>query len=180
MAKRPSLFAALAQHAPSEPDPLLPAIAARKTVRPLSREGKRVLSIYLPPEAWKQLRMLSLDLEISTWRGGDQSLVREAPVQPHRLTADMSACLCVHMPTWSGGPPRRLEPAPRCPALTTHKAYLIFSSLFDIVSPSALSAWPRNWNPCVESIRPTSKELPMSLGTDEPSRKVSHVYPLLP
>jgi hypothetical protein len=28
--------------------------------RPPSREGKRVLSVYLRPEAWKQLRMLAI------------------------------------------------------------------------------------------------------------------------
>ncbi len=67
MAKRPSLFAAAtAQSTSLEPEPPLPEVEAKKSVRPPSREGKRVLSIYLPPEAWKQLRMLSLNLETST------------------------------------------------------------------------------------------------------------------
>jgi hypothetical protein len=78
-AKRPSLFAAAV--AP-EPKP-----AAR---RPPNREGKRVLSIYLKSEAWKQLRMLALEKDEPTQglgRGGDQPVVREAPAQPHRLKA---------------------------------------------------------------------------------------------
>jgi hypothetical protein len=64
MSKRPSLFGpAVAPAAPPEPvvEPE-PRPAGR---RPPSREGKRVLSIYLPPEAWKQLRLLSLNLETS-------------------------------------------------------------------------------------------------------------------
>jgi hypothetical protein len=75
MAKRPSLFAAAAaQPAPLEPELPLPGVEPKKTVRPSSREGKRVLSIYLPPEAWKQLRMLSLDLEISTQALGEEAI----------------------------------------------------------------------------------------------------------
>jgi hypothetical protein len=52
----------------------MPAVEEKKTVRPPSREGKRVLSIYLRPEAWKQLRMLSLDLEISTQALGEEAI----------------------------------------------------------------------------------------------------------
>jgi hypothetical protein len=74
MARRPSLFAAAAPPAPAESEPPLPAIETKKTVRPPSREGKRVLSIYLPPEAWKQLRLLSLDLEISTQALGEEAI----------------------------------------------------------------------------------------------------------
>lgn len=74
MAKRPSLFAVATQPTPSEPEPPLPAVEATKIARPPSREGKRVLSIYLPPEAWKQLRMLSLDLEISTQALGEEAV----------------------------------------------------------------------------------------------------------
>jgi hypothetical protein len=75
MAKRPSLFAAAtAQSAPPEPESPQPAVEARKSIRPPSREGKRVLSIYLPPEAWKQLRMLSLDLETSTQALGEEAI----------------------------------------------------------------------------------------------------------
>ena len=45
------IAAATAQHASLEPEPSLPEVEAKKSVRPPSREGKRVLSIYLPPEA---------------------------------------------------------------------------------------------------------------------------------
>ena len=84
MAKRPSLFAnATAQSAP-EPEQSLPQeIEARKPVRPPSREGKRVLSIYLPPEAWKQLRMLSLNLETSTQVLGEEAI--NLLFEKHRL-----------------------------------------------------------------------------------------------
>jgi hypothetical protein len=80
MTKRPSLFAATAQPTPSEPERPLPA---RKPIRPPSREGKRVLSIYLPPEAWKQLRMLSLDLETSTQALGEEAI--NLLFEKHRL-----------------------------------------------------------------------------------------------
>ncbi len=79
--KRPSLFAAAtAEAAPLEPEPPLPA---KKSVRPPSREGKRVLSIYLPPEAWKQLRMLSLNLETSTQALGEEAI--NLLFEKHRL-----------------------------------------------------------------------------------------------
>lgn len=42
--------------------------------RPPSREGKRVLSIYLKPEAWKQLRMLSVNLESPTQALGEEAI----------------------------------------------------------------------------------------------------------
>ncbi len=76
MAKRPSLFAnAATQPAPSEPEQPPPQVAAKKpTARPPSREGKRVLSIYLPPEAWKQLRLLSLNTETSTQALGEEAI----------------------------------------------------------------------------------------------------------
>jgi hypothetical protein len=78
MAKRPSLFAAAtAQSTPEQP------ITAKKPVRPPSREGKRVLSIYLPPEAWKQLRMLSLNLETSTQALGEEAI--NLLFEKHRL-----------------------------------------------------------------------------------------------
>ncbi len=75
MAKRPSLFAsATAQPAPSEPERPLPPVETKKPVRPPSREGKRVLSIYLSPEAWKQLRLLSLNLETPTQALGEEAI----------------------------------------------------------------------------------------------------------
>jgi hypothetical protein len=84
MAKRPSLFAAAAAHlTPSEPERPLPAVETRKSIRPPSREGKRVLSIYLPPEAWRQLRMLSLDLETSTQALGEEAI--NLLFEKHRL-----------------------------------------------------------------------------------------------
>ena len=85
MAKRPSLFAAAtAQPASPEPEePSLIEIEAKKSVRPPSREGKRVLSIYLPPEAWKQLRMLSLNLETSTQALGEEAI--NLLFEKHRL-----------------------------------------------------------------------------------------------
>jgi len=84
MAKRPSLFAAAtAQHASLELEPSLPEVEAKKSVRPPSREGKRVLSIYLPPEAWKQLRLLSLNLETSTQALGEEAI--NLLFEKHRL-----------------------------------------------------------------------------------------------
>ena len=81
MAKRPSLFAAAtAQPTPEQP---LPEVGAKKSVRPLSREGKRVLSIYLPPETWKQLRLLSLNLETSTQALGEEAI--NLLFEKHRL-----------------------------------------------------------------------------------------------
>ena len=81
MTKRPSLFAAAA--AQPEPERPAPEIEAKKSARPPSREGKRVLSIYLPPEAWKQLRMLSLDRETSTQALGEEAI--NLLFEKHRL-----------------------------------------------------------------------------------------------
>jgi hypothetical protein len=79
MAKRPSLFAAAtAQSTPEQPE-----VEAKKSIRPPSREGKRVLSIYLPPEAWKQLRLLSLNLETSTQALGEEAI--NLLFEKHRL-----------------------------------------------------------------------------------------------
>ena len=44
------------------------------TRRPPSREGKRVLSIYLDPLAWKQLRQLALDTDTSTQALGEEAV----------------------------------------------------------------------------------------------------------
>ncbi len=92
MTKRPSLFAAKTTHAAAvdaeQPEPL-PEIAATKKpsaktkARPPSREGKRVLSVYLTPEAWKQLRMLSLNLESSTQSLGEEAV--NLLFEKHRL-----------------------------------------------------------------------------------------------
>lgn len=48
-----------------------PSISSR---RPPSREGKRVLSVYLDPLAWKQLRQLALDTETSTQALGEEAV----------------------------------------------------------------------------------------------------------
>jgi len=42
-----------------------------------------VLSIYLPPEAWKQLRLLSLKLETSTQTLGEEAI--NLLFEKHRL-----------------------------------------------------------------------------------------------
>jgi hypothetical protein len=84
MAKRPSLFAAAtAQPGSVEPETPPPEVETKKTVRPPSREGKRVLSIYLPPEAWKQLRLLSLNLETSAQTLGEEAI--NLLFEKHRL-----------------------------------------------------------------------------------------------
>jgi len=92
MTKRPSLFTAkAAQPAPVEveqPEPITEIVATKKPsgkskARPASREGKRVLSVYLTPEAWKQLRMLSLNLESSTQSLGEEAI--NLLFEKHRL-----------------------------------------------------------------------------------------------
>ena len=42
--------------------------------RPPSRAGKRVLSIYLDPLAWKQLRQLALDMDTTTQALGEEAI----------------------------------------------------------------------------------------------------------
>jgi hypothetical protein len=83
MAKRPSLFA------PSKPQEMLvpPSVdmvvsapnggttpPRTPTARPPSRAGKRVLSIYLDPLAWKQLRQLALQEETTTQALGEEAV----------------------------------------------------------------------------------------------------------
>jgi hypothetical protein len=81
MSKRPSLFAPKPDHATAAdeaadteaPSPSAsPLDAAAK--RPPSRAGKRVLSVYLDPLAWKQLRQLALDTETSTQALGEEAV----------------------------------------------------------------------------------------------------------
>ncbi len=80
MTKRPSLFASQAskpdatEAEPAEAAPVSLPPAPRAKTRPPSREGKRVLSVYLKPEAWKQLRMLSLNLESPTQALGEEAI----------------------------------------------------------------------------------------------------------
>jgi Antitoxin-like ribbon-helix-helix len=79
--KKPSLFA------PAMPVAVVPEASESESViatrRPPSREGKRVLSIYLKPEAWKQLRMLAVNLETSTQDLGEEAL--NLLFEAHRL-----------------------------------------------------------------------------------------------
>jgi len=77
MPKRPSLFAEkkpvadqLASAAVPEATTSTEGIA---TKRPPSRVGKRVVSTYLDPIAWRQLRELALDLETSTQALGEEA-----------------------------------------------------------------------------------------------------------
>ena len=77
--KKPSLFA------PAMPvvttQELTEAEAVIASRRPPSR--KRALTVYLPPEAWKQLRMLAVNLETSTQDLGEQAI--NMPFEHHRL-----------------------------------------------------------------------------------------------
>ena len=85
MTKRPSLFAATAAHSPPSEavQPSSEGETRKPSARPPSREGKRVLSIYLKPEAWKQLRLLSLNLESSTQTLGEDAI--NLLFEKHRL-----------------------------------------------------------------------------------------------
>jgi hypothetical protein len=58
-------------------------VETKKTVRSPSREGKRVLSIYLSPEAWRQLRLLSLNSETSAQTLGEEAI--NLLFEKHRL-----------------------------------------------------------------------------------------------
>lgn len=79
MSKRPSLFAAPPERRvePSETvtsQTVEASAASMTTQRPPSRAGKRVLSIYLDPLAWKQLRQLALDADTSTQALGEEAV----------------------------------------------------------------------------------------------------------
>ena len=81
MSKRPSLFGPARPARVADEDagglPDTPALAGPVRVvtrRPPSREGKRVLSLYLDPLAWKQLRQLALDTETSTQALGEEAV----------------------------------------------------------------------------------------------------------
>ena len=45
-----------------------------RSARPPSRAGKRVLSVYLDPLAWKQLRQLALQEETTTQALGEEAI----------------------------------------------------------------------------------------------------------
>jgi hypothetical protein len=77
MPKRPSLFAPRPASDSHTEDAAAKAVTAESrlvTTRPPSRVGKRVLSIYLNPIAWRQLRELALDLETSTQALGEEAV----------------------------------------------------------------------------------------------------------
>lgn len=80
MSKRPSLFTPkpVRVTGPERADEAAaPGVAEKvrpSTRRPPSREGKRVLSIYLDPLAWKQLRQLALDADTSTQALGEEAV----------------------------------------------------------------------------------------------------------
>jgi Antitoxin-like ribbon-helix-helix len=77
MPKRPSLFAPKPA-SDSRTEDTAPDLAMAESrpvaARPPSRVGKRVLSIYLNPVAWRQLRELALDLETSTQALGEEAV----------------------------------------------------------------------------------------------------------
>lgn len=83
MPKRPSLFAVKSAEAADEPPVSVSVPQGQQTVRPPSRVGKRVLSIYLDPLAWKQIRQLALDSETSTQALGEEAI--NLLFEKHRL-----------------------------------------------------------------------------------------------
>jgi hypothetical protein len=78
MSKRPSLFAVKSTAAPaSTQEPAMATTgeeAATPSKRPPSRHGKRVLTIYLDPLAWKQLRLLALENNTTTQALGEEAI----------------------------------------------------------------------------------------------------------
>ena len=87
MPKRPSLFAPTKAGGETVVEDMAPAAEARSTsgssTRPPSRAGKRVLSIYLDPLAWKQLRQLALDTDTTTQALGEEAI--NLLFEKHRL-----------------------------------------------------------------------------------------------
>jgi hypothetical protein len=77
MSKRPSLFQPKA-HAVAEageaPHLIGDDCSQSVSTRPPSRAGKRVLSLYLDPLAWKQLRQLALDTDTTTQALGEEAV----------------------------------------------------------------------------------------------------------
>lgn len=76
MPKRPSLFAVNSAEVAEDVAPVQTSAPTQRpaTVRPPSRAGKRILSIYLDPVAWKQIRQLALDTETSTQALGEEAI----------------------------------------------------------------------------------------------------------
>ena len=80
MAKRPSLFSTPRPIHSSDRDQAAGNASATSATtdvsdrRSPSRVGKRVLSVYLDPLAWKQLRQLALDGETTTQALGEEAV----------------------------------------------------------------------------------------------------------
>ena len=76
MSKRPSLFSVKPSDAPADSTAETTANGQNETrpKRPPSRVGKRVLSIYLDPLAWKQLRLLALENNTTTQALGEEAI----------------------------------------------------------------------------------------------------------
>ena len=79
MSKRPSLFASKPATATGAvgiaADPaVLKDSDSPSPARVPSRVGKRVLSVYLDPLAWKQLRLLALDTDSTTQALGEEAV----------------------------------------------------------------------------------------------------------
>lgn len=78
MAKRGSLFGTPKTDVP-DADLAMPEAVDQSAdmsagKRPPSRAGKRVLSVYLDPLAWKQLRQLALDADTTTQALGEEAV----------------------------------------------------------------------------------------------------------
>ena len=80
MAKRPSLFQSrTATAAADDAEHALPVNENERDQqspdrRPPSRAGKRVVSVYLDPVAWRQLRQLALDTGTTTQALGEEAV----------------------------------------------------------------------------------------------------------
>jgi hypothetical protein len=77
MSKRPSLFAVKPSPGAitsNEPPIKTGDETGTRSKRPPSRDGKRVLTTYLDPLAWKQLRLLALEENTSTQALGEEAI----------------------------------------------------------------------------------------------------------
>lgn len=78
MAKRPSLFAVKptgpATATDQDEPPATTEAGTTRSKRPPSRDGKRVLTIYLDPLAWRQLRLLALENDTTTQALGEEAI----------------------------------------------------------------------------------------------------------
>jgi hypothetical protein len=75
MAKRPSLFAAKRQEPEAAVAEIVESLDDKTPAkRAPSRDGKRALTVYLDPLAWKQLRQLALDQDTSNQALGEEAV----------------------------------------------------------------------------------------------------------